>query len=326
MYAARSALGFSYLFGEPRDLAQAKQQMEAAIASAPEEAKGYEFLGDVYRAMNELQQARDAYARALQKDSTLAVARLKMGHINSFLGNYAEARANYDTAIAGAKEGAKVGYAGFRALTHLHAGDPRAALNELASTERSATRLGIPEHQVGGLRIGTLTTAAQIALHHGMAREAELIINQLKTVTRTDATRVGDTSYTRQQEAVLLSWESQLAARKGDFATAASKAEEHKRLVEGNRNPRKLETYHALLGLIELRKGNHQPAVEHYRQSDLTSDVYNKYHLALALEGAGQAEEARRLFQEVASYNFNSIGFALARADAQKRAGTAKTG
>jgi tetratricopeptide (TPR) repeat protein len=219
-----------------------------------------------------------------------------------------------------------VGFASFRAFTHLHAGDPRAALNELAGVERSATRLDIPEHQVAGLRIGTLTNAAQIALHHGMTRDAELIINQLRNVTRAEATRVGDTAYTRQQEAVLLAWESQLAARKGDFATAASKAEEHKRLVEGDRNPRRLETYRALLGLIELRKGNHQAAVEHYRQADLTTDVYNKYHLALALEGAGQGEEARRLFQEVGSYNFNSIGFALTRADAQKRAGAAKTG
>jgi tetratricopeptide (TPR) repeat protein len=300
--------------------------MEAAIASAPGEAKGYEFLGDAYRAMNRLELARSAYTRAFQVDSTLGVARLKVGHINSFLGNYAEAREHYDAAIAGAREGLKVGYANFRALTHVHGGDPRGALAELAEVERSATRLGIPEHQVGGARIGTLSLAAQIALHHGLTNEAASIIDQLAAVTRADAARVGDTSYTRQQEATLLAWESQLAARKGDFAVAASKAEEHKRLVEGDRNPRRLETYHALLGLIELRKGNHQAAAEHYRQSDLTTDVYNKYHLALALEGAGQASEARRLFQEVGAYNFNSIGFALARADARKRAGTGETG
>lgn len=324
MYAARAALATSFRSFEPRDLAQAKQQADLVVASAPEEGKSYELLGDLYRAMNELQQARDAYAMAVQKDSTLGVARLKVGHINSFLGNYADARTSYDAALATAKEGSKVTYANYRAFTYVHAGDARAALNELAGVERSATRIGLPEHQIGGQRIFTLTNAAVIALHHGMS-QAEPIINQLKTVMRADAARVGDTAYTRQQEAQILFWESQLAARKGDFATAASKAEEHKKLIEGDRNPRRLEAYHSLLGLIDLRKGNHQAAVEHYRQANLT-DEYTRYHLALALEGAGQTEEAKKIFAEVGAFNFNSVGFALVRSDAQKRAGTAKTG
>jgi tetratricopeptide (TPR) repeat protein len=130
---------------------------------------------------------------------------------------------------------------------------------------------------------------------------------------------VSDTAYTRQQEAQILFWESQLAARKGDFATAAAKAEEHKKLIENDRNPRRLEAYHSLLGLIELRKGNHAAAVQHYRNANLT-DEYTRYHLALALEGAGQTEEARKIFADVAAFNFNSVGFALVRADAMKRA------
>ena len=320
MFAARTALATSYRAFEPRGLAQAKAQAELAVASAPEEAKGYEFLGDVYRAMNELQQARDAYMMAVQKDSTLAVARLKVGHINSFLGNYAEARASYDAAIAGATEANKVTFANYRAFAHVHAGDARAALNELAQVERLAVRSNIPDHQVGGLRTFTLTNAAAIALHNGLTRDAELIINQLKTVVRADAARVADAAYTRQQEAQILFWESRLAARKGDLATAAAKAEEHRKLVEADRNPRRLEGYHFLLGLIELRKGNHQAAVDHYRQANL-ADEYVRYHLALALEGAGQTEEAKRIFADVGAYNFNSVAFALVRADAQKRAG-----
>jgi tetratricopeptide (TPR) repeat protein len=325
MYAARAALATSLRLFEPRDVAKAKEQADLLVASAPEEAKAYELQGDVYRAMNDLQQARDAYAKAVGKDSTLGVARLKVGHINSFLGNYTEARASYDAALATAKEGNKVTYANYRAFTHVHAGDPRAALNELAGVERSATRIGLPEQQITGARIFTLQNAAVIALHSGMNREAELIINQLKTVIRADAARVGDTAYTRQQEAQILFWESQLATRKGEYATAASKAEEHKKLIEGDRNPRRFEAYHSLLGLIELKKGNYQAAVEHYRQANL-NDEYMRYHLALALEGAGQTEEAKKIFAEVGAFNFNSVGFALVRADAVKRAGAAKTG
>ena len=39
----------------------------------------------------------------------------------------------------------------------------------------------------------------------------------------------------------------------------------------------------------------------------------------LAEEGAGKAEQAAALFADVASYNFNSVGFALLREEAAER-------
>ena len=64
MFVALTAQGFSYLFSEPRDLAKAKQFMEQAIAAEPNEAKGYEFLGDVNRARNRARgSSRGVHAR-----------------------------------------------------------------------------------------------------------------------------------------------------------------------------------------------------------------------------------------------------------------------
>jgi tetratricopeptide (TPR) repeat protein len=318
MFASQSALGFSYLFSEPRDLTKAKQYMEQAIAAEPDEAKGYEFLGDVNRAMNRLEDARAAYTRATEKDPKLAVAVLKKGHINSFLGNYAEARSAYDAAISDGKEAEKVTYGVFRAYTNVHAGQPKAAVEELTSVARAADA-GVPSKQINGAKAFALVSALQIALHNDLLEDAERTLALYAPVVRADAKAVNDADNTRLTEAGVLSWESQLAARRGDFATALAKANEHTRLVENDQNPRRFETYHSLLGLIELRKKDFAQAIPHYRQADLT-DIYQKYHLALALEGAGQAAEARKLFQDVASWNFNSVGFALTRRDAMRRA------
>ena len=318
MFLAQTALGFSYLFSEPRDLAKAKQHMEQAIAADPNEAKGYEFLGDVNRAMNRLEDARAAYTRATEKDPKLAVAVLKKGHINSFLGNYAEARSAHDAAIADGKEADKVTYGVFRAYTSVHAGEPKAAIEELTAVARSADA-AVPSKQINGAKAFALVSAVQIALHNDLLDDAERVLALYAPVVRADAQAVNDADNTRLTEAGILSWESQLAARRGDFATGLAKANEHKRLVENDKNPRRFETYHSLLGLIDLRKKDFTQAVAHYRQADLT-DIYQKYHLALALEGAGQASEARKLFQDVASWNFNSVGFALTRRDATKRA------
>jgi hypothetical protein len=56
------------------------------------------------------------------------------------------------------------------------------------------------------------------------------------------------------------------------------------------------------------------------RQADHANTMYIRYQLAQALEGAGQTEEARALYQQVATFNFNSVGFALVGREAAEKA------
>lgn len=315
MIAANVALGFSYLFSDPKNFTLSEQFLARCVELNPGEAKAYENLGDVHRAMKDLQRAREYYSQAHEKDPTLSAASIKMGHINSFLGNFDEARADYDAGIAGAKEQNKANYANYRAFTHLHAGNVQAALTELGQIVNSIDGIDIPNDQKQSAKIFTLTNQATIALHHNLLDDAERILMRRAAVIRASAERVGDQDFARQQEANILLFEGQLAARKGDYQTARAKAEKNRALLEADSNPRKFEGYLGLLGLVELLQGNSEKAVEHYRKANLTV-MYVKYHLALALEGAGQTYEAKQLFKEVAEWNFNSVGFALVRKDA----------
>ena len=90
-------------------------------------------------------------------------------------------------------------------------------------------------------------------------------------------------------------------------------------LGSGQRRWRNIDPGHVkpLTGQVDgIRAG---AATEHYRQSNL-NNPYVKYYLALAEEGAGNAEEANRLFKEVAEYNFNSAAVACIKNDAMARA------
>jgi len=81
-----------------------------------------------------------------------------------------------------------------------------------------------------------------------------------------------------------------------------------------------MEPVHELLGLIALRQKNYKKAVAELRQADQTQ-LHNKYLLAEALEATHATDEAKRLYQEVAVNNFNTVDFALLRAEALKKAG-----
>ncbi|MCI0414840.1 tetratricopeptide repeat protein [bacterium] len=310
------ALLFSYLFNEPRDFDKAKLYAEKCIQLQPKEAKCYELQGDVFRARNELKNARDSYTKALQIDPGLHVAGLKKGHINSFLGHYDEARTDYDKAIAGTEKVNKTGYSNFRAMTYLHAGQPKVALKELQKLVDSADSFGLPKEQSDAAKLGTLNNELLIALHLNSADDAQKVLNQIQGITAENIKRMNDEDYARQQNANLALLQGQIAARKKDFRTAETKAEENKKLVESDSSPRKLEGYYGLLATIELLQGNHAKAVELYEKADQTI-LYVKYQYGLALEGAGKTEESSKIFGEVANYNFNLVDFALARNDSR---------
>ncbi|MFQ5690771.1 MAG: tetratricopeptide repeat protein [Gemmatimonadota bacterium] len=315
---AYDALRFSYTFSEPRDLAAAETNARKVIELTPDESNAHENLGDVLRAQGRLEDARTAYARASELDPTDGVPPLKMGHIDSFLGNYGEARTEYDRAIELARDGQKPSFANYKAFTSAYAGDTKATVNELGEVLASIDDMGIPADQAIGAKIFTLTNQALCALDAGMTDVAETALAERARLLMIQADEVGTPEFRSGQEANVAYWNGRLAVAKGDLEAAEASAAENAQLLEPSNNPRKMEAYHHLMGAIRLAQKNYPEAVEHLQQAN-PADIYARYQLAVAQEGAGHAEEARRLFEYIASYNFNNPGYALVRNDAMRR-------
>jgi tetratricopeptide (TPR) repeat protein len=314
-------LGFSYLFSEPRDPVKALAAMQKVAELQPKSDQAFVDLGDAYRATAELEKARDAYSKATELDPKNALAAIKKGHINSFLGDYADARKDFEKSVELADKPQKPNYSNYRAFTHLHEDNPKAAVAELWEIAGKVDGMGLSESEANGVKIFTLTNLATVAQHESMADELEKAVSQLRELFLAQAKLVDRPNFVKAQKAAAAIWEGTLAAVKADYEAAVRKAEENKQLVADNDNPARFQGYHGLMGFIALKQGQHQKAVEHLRQANLNSQLA-KFHLGLALEGAGQTDEARRVFQEIAGFNFNSVDFALLRREAMKKAGT----
>ena len=309
-------LGNSYLFSEPRDFAKAEEYMSKVVELAPDEQNSYDLLGDVYRAQGNLAEAFDSYTRAAELDPTNGSPLQQRGHVNSFLGNWEEARADYDAAIELSDPDVRANFGTWRAYVSIYEGNPEAAVAELNELAATVDQMDIPAPR--SAKINALNDVAAIAAHTGMYDVAESALEQCRTLRMERADEVGTEEYRRNEEATMAYFDGLLAARKGEFGAAVAKAQEYMAIVEPDANPRKNEAAHEVMALTALLQDDYEGAVEHYLQTD-PSDVYNKYHLAIAYKGAGEDEKAHELFKEVADFNFNEVGYALVREGAATR-------
>ena len=316
---ALTGITTNYILGEPKDFSAAEKWADKLIATYPDEAKGYEWLGDIKRAQNDLPAALEAYQSASKVDPTLELAAHKRGHVNSFLGNIDEARAAYDEAIAMAPVETKASYAVYKGFTNIHGGDTSAAIDELEALADQGGAMGTPDDQVKGFQVFALSSAAFAAMHAGMFDRAESIIQRRNAIQMEIAKDVGTDDARRIIEANNHMFEGLLAAYRGDSEGATAQANAIADLLEGDDNPRKLEAANWILGLYALKAEDFATATEHLQQADHANNMMVRYQLAEAQQGAGNAEEADKLYGEIAVYNFNSVGFALIGREAAAR-------
>ena len=179
--------------------------------------------------------------------------------------------------------------------------------------------MGTPADQVKGLQVFALSSAAFAAMQAGLFDRAEPIVIRRNELQMAISEDVGTDDARRILMANCQFFDGMLAAFQADTEGAAEHAEAITILVKDDENPRKLEGAQWVLGLSALQAGDYATAVTELRQADYANNIFVRYHLALAEEGAGNTEEARKLFTEVATFNFNSVGFALVGRDAAAR-------
>ena len=317
LYVAHAIIGNDYIFGEPHDFTKALAHMQEAEALAPDESGAHLLVGDAYRAQRNLEKARDEYLRGHELDPASAVLLVKAGHANTFLGDYTAARADYDSAMAVGRANEKAAFAPFRAYVSVYAGDPAAAIAELNQLVASVDGMGVPDPKAN--KVAALTNVVIIATHTKNRPAAEQALKQLEPLLMQQADEAANPAFKRGQQAQIAYLQGWWAARHGDYAAAQKQADRINQLLAPDANPRKLEPMHQLEGFIALYQSKYQDAAAHFRKGNLL-DPYVKYHFAVATEGAGDVGQAKQIFREIADYNFNALGFALIRRDAQQKA------
>ena len=309
-------LAYSYMTSQPTDGAKAKPFVDKLVALEPTEPQTFITQGSYFRATNQLPRARDAYSRAATLDPTMALPLQQRGHVESFLGDYEAARADYDAAIKLAKQNDPASFGVFRAIVSVHAGDSKRALAELDRLLADIDGMNLPDPR--GAKIGVLDAQIQIAIETGDFDAASRAIAQRTPLAREVVAGATDETVKRITEGRIAYLDGLLAARQGDSVTAKRKSDELSSALEATNDPQKDQGVHAILGVLALELKDFKGAADHLAQAN-PNDVYLMYERALALDGAGRSAEAQAQFRKVALFNFNSPDVAFVHAEAKKR-------
>src|SRR5207247_5301008 len=116
-------------------------------------------------------------------------------------GDYAAARADYDSAIAVGRANEKAAYAPFRAYVSVYAGDPAAAIDELNRLVAAVDGMGVPDPKTA--KVAALTNVAVIATHTRNQAAAERALEQLGPLLMQQADEAGNAAYRRGQQATI---------------------------------------------------------------------------------------------------------------------------
>ncbi len=315
--AAHLDIGNSYLLGEPKDFQKALEHFQAAARLAPNEPATHDFLGDAQRALNNLPGARAEYTRGHELNPRDASLLQQRGHVNSFAGDYAAARADYDSSMALGRGNERGFFAPFRAYVSVYAGDTPGAIAELKKLVAGADGMGLPDPLA--VKVNALANIAVIGIETRDFAAAEAALTQRASLAAQQAEKSGSAGFKRAQQANAAYFSAWLAARKGDYATAKREAEHYATIVAPDANPRKMEAYHQLQGFIAAYQGKAASAAAHFAEGNL-QDPYIEYQYATALDASGQSAKAKPIYKALAVYNFNALGYALIRKEAQAKA------
>ncbi|MGQ0815483.1 MAG: tetratricopeptide repeat protein [Gemmatimonadota bacterium] len=303
----------SYTLVEPRDLPKGEELARKAVELEPNEPNVYDILGDALRAQGKLAEAAQAYTKQAELDPTKGAALQQRGHVNTFLGRYSEARADYDAAVALAVGNAKPGLAMYRALVHIYEGDRKAAIDELERLYNSIDGMNIPDPV--GLKLFVAGPQFNTAVASGMLADAERFAKRLEELGQLQIKQAKSEEFARGVRATKAFRAGILATYKGDYARARQQAAEYMKIREPEHNPTRNRPAHDLLGLTALKERKFEEAVREFEQGS-PNNIFTNYHHALALEGAGRAAEAQKLFDKVANFYFNNELLAMVHADA----------
>lgn len=331
---------FFMLAEDERDLKKAEELLVKGSKIHPESSRWSRFLGNVYRAQSEFDKALSSYKKSLEiieknetgnKSNSYANSLLMVGHVNTFQGNYDEARVFYNKAIEISNNNWKRQITVLKSHTYMYEKDFANAVLTLSKLQNDINNY--EEEEIRKIN-WTLEALFNQFLAFGHSQKQDETIKTIEKIKFLRARRLEiqlSNAIDEQQKNRFLGYTKKANIGGdiwynilfGNYEIARDLMGEFKSISEKEleNNPSAMYEYFKFNGYLNLMEGNPEDAIAAYSnlsKEDLTNDGYHSYFLALAKKATGEENQSEDMFIRLANDNFatwqNAIVKNLAKA------------
>ena len=290
--------------------AEAEKAFKRYIELIPGDPNPYDSYAELLMKMGRFEESIKTYEKALSVDPNFVASYIGIGNNRVFLGRPQEARASYAKLLAIARnDGERLQAHFWTAQSYVHEGATDKAIAELEKM------VAIDEaNKDFAAMSGTFNQMGNILLEAGRVNEAAARFrDQVAAIGKAQVAEQVKEATRRQHHFD----EARIALARNDVAAAKAKASAYKAAVDVKKIPFEVRQSHELAGRIALAEKNYAVAVAELRQAN-QQDPRVVYLLATALEGKGQAREAKQAAVAAADWNAlsNTYGFVRGKAKA----------
>ena len=300
--------------------------VDKMISLRPEAAVGYQIRGNVNRANSDFESAKKWYDTALKKRrETGRPASGLLGviaHNLVYNDEFDLAQEYYNQGISeGSTANLKFSVAIFKIQSYLFNDDYPGAIRVADQVSKDLEGWEFSKVQIFNAK-ANIELRKFLAYAHNQQKEEAYESLILRKSYAQQAMGLMEVDEVRQRDfdSINTRMEAWYHILFGEYNKAEEKLAKLHSIVSNIQSPTALDDYSAMLGMVHLFRGDPNGAIGYFNENINTENYqYYSYFKALALRGSGQEDSATEIFQQLANYNFNSLGSSLVRSKAKKQ-------
>lgn len=315
---------------EKRNLEEGKKWLELAAKMRPEASATPRFMGNIYRAENELDKALDAYRLAVNKNvnksSQLMEQTLMVGHTLNAMGKYDEARSEYlntiDVSINDFWWAQNHVYYSYTLLAEKRYDE---AIRFLSKAQQDLSQKNISK-EILDFSLNRIEFNKWLIIAHSLRKdEADISLNKLNQRRKKDYEKsmleaideLEKENLTRNFMVGNLSNQAWSSIIFGEYDLARQSLNKMYE-IQKNRladNPDALNRFNALSGYLNLMEGNIEESINFYKKRKERGDLgeYHNYFYALSLKANGESDKSKQILISLANNPFSDWDIAIVK-------------
>lgn len=285
---------------------KAEEAFKRYIELMPAHPNPYDSYAELLLNRGKYDESIKHYKKAYEFDNTFNSALIGIGHNYIFKGDFNKARDYYTQTIDNAATiNQRLSGLYWNGTSYLHEGKYDEAMKIFNKRKKLAQKEGLTTTVINAINLEgfILTEIGQEAKGMKKFKQASSMI---------------ETSDIPKELKSNLMLNNKLnmcysLASNNRIEEAEKEAIRCEKMVNERGNPNEIQNLHATLAMLEMKKGNHQNAVNHFEKTDVKNSPFNMKKLGEAYEKMGNSEMSNKYYNLAKMSNLNGVGSALIR-------------